>query len=89
MHYVGIGPADRLNRTARLSIRGPLHRVRSTHSHRNDVRPHRLTPMDRIFIAIIAVAVLVLIGASGLYITHTAELMHHARTVGVAGPSRQ
>jgi hypothetical protein len=45
--------------------------------------------MDRFFIAIIAAALLVLIGASGLYVTHTAELMHRAQTVGVAAPSRK
>ena len=38
--------------------------------------------MDRIFLAIIACGVLLLLGAAGLYVTKTADLMHHARTVG-------
>ena len=41
--------------------------------------------MDRIYLAIIASAMLLLLGAASLYMTQTAELMHHARTVGVAG----
>ena len=56
--------------------------------HRNDVRPHGLTIMDRIYLAIIASAVLLLLGAASLYVSQTAELMHHARTVGVAGRNR-
>ena len=44
--------------------------------------------MDRILFAIIACAVLLLLGAAGLYVTKTADLMHHARTVGVAGRNR-
>jgi hypothetical protein len=44
--------------------------------------------MDRIFLTIIACGVLVLLGAAGLYVTKTADLMHHARTVGVAGRNR-
>jgi len=41
--------------------------------------------MDRILFAIIACAVLLLLGAAGLYVTKAADLMHRARTVGVAG----
>jgi len=41
--------------------------------------------MDRILLAIIACAVLVLLGVASLYVTNTADLMHNARTVGVAG----
>ena len=41
--------------------------------------------MDRILFAIIACSVLLLLGAASLYVTKTADLMHHARTVGVAG----
>ena len=44
--------------------------------------------MDRIFLAIIASAVLLLLVAASLYVTTTADLMHHARTVGVAGRNR-
>ena len=44
--------------------------------------------MDRILFAIIASAVLLLLGAASLYVTQTAELMNHARTVGVAGRNR-
>ena len=44
--------------------------------------------MDRIFLAIIACGVLLLLGAAGLYVTKTADLMHHARTVGFAGRNR-
>ena len=50
--------------------------------------PVGLTTMDRIFLAIIACAVLLLLGAASLYVTKTADLMHHARTVGVAGRNR-
>ena len=44
--------------------------------------------MDRIYLAIIASAMLLLLGAASLYMTQTAELMHHARTVGVVGRGR-
>ena len=44
--------------------------------------------MDRIYLAIIASALLVLLGAASLYVTHTANLLNHARTVGVAGRNR-
>ena len=47
--------------------------------------PPGLTTMDRVLFAIIACAVLLLLGAAGLHVTKTADLMHHARTVGVAG----
>ena len=52
--------------------------------------PVGLTTMDRILLAIIgcACAVLLLLGAASLYVTKTADLMHHARTVGVAGRNR-
>jgi hypothetical protein len=40
--------------------------------------------MDRIYLAIIASALLLLLGATGLYVTRTADLMH-ARTVGFSG----
>ena len=35
--------------------------------------------MDRIYLAIIASAILLLLGAAGLYVTRTADLMPHAR----------
>ena len=35
-------------------------------SHRNDVPPLRLTSMDRIYLAIIVSALLLLLGATGL-----------------------
>jgi len=45
----------------------------------------RLTTMDRIYLAIIASAILLLHGAACLYVTRTADLMPHARTIGAAG----
>jgi hypothetical protein len=42
--------------------------------------------MDRILLAVIVSAVLLLLGAASLYMTNTADLMHHARTVGIVGP---
>ena len=50
--------------------------------------PLGLTTMDRLLLAIIASAVLLLLGAASLYVTNTANLMNHARTVGVAGRIR-
>ena len=41
----------------------------------------RLTTMDRIFLAIILGALL-MIGAASLYVTRTADLMPQARTIG-------
>jgi len=41
--------------------------------------------MDRIYLAIIVSALLLLLGATGLYVTRTADIMPHARTVGVSG----
>ena len=58
---------------------------RSLPSHRNDVPPLRLTSMERIYLAIIVSALLLLLGATGLYVTRTADIMPHARTVGVSG----
>jgi hypothetical protein len=52
---------------------------------RNDDATARLRLMDRIFLAIIASALLLLFGASGMIVTRTADALHHARTVGVAG----
>ena len=43
----------------------------------------RLTTMDRIYLAIIASAMLVL-GVVGLFVIRTADLMPHARTVSAA-----
>ncbi len=37
------------------------------------------------YLAIIASALLLLLGATGLYVTRTAYLMPHARTVGFSG----
>ena len=45
----------------------------------------RLTLMERIYLAIIASALLLLLGAAGLYVTRTADLIPHARTVGFSG----
>jgi hypothetical protein len=53
------------------------------HSHRNEIQPTRLTSMDRVYLAII-VSALLLLGATGLYLTRTADLMPHARLVGAA-----
>jgi hypothetical protein len=41
--------------------------------------------MDRICLAVIASALLLLIGAASLTVTNTGDHMNHARTVGVAG----
>ena len=43
--------------------------------------------MDRIF-SPSSPRCLLLLGAASLYVTKTADLMHHARTVGVAGRNR-
>jgi hypothetical protein len=43
------------------------------------------TPMDRLYLAIIVSALLLFLGAAGLYVTKTADLMPHARTVGFSG----
>jgi hypothetical protein len=40
--------------------------------------------MDRIYLVIIAAAILLFLGASGLYVTRTASLMPHFHTVGTA-----
>jgi hypothetical protein len=52
---------------------------------RNDSQRHSLTSMDRFYLAIIVSALLLLLGATGIFVTRTADLMPHARTVGVAG----
>jgi hypothetical protein len=44
-----------------------------------------LTSMDRFYLAIIVSALLLLLGATGIFVTRTADLMPHARTVGIAG----
>jgi hypothetical protein len=41
--------------------------------------------MDRIFLAIMVSALLLLLGATGLYVTKSADLMPHAGTVGFSG----
>ena len=41
--------------------------------------------MDRFYLAIIVSALLLFLGATGIFVTRTADLMPHARTVGVAG----
>ena len=45
-----------------------------------------LTTMDRIYLAIIISAVLLLFGASSLYVTKRADLAPHESTIGLAGP---
>jgi hypothetical protein len=40
--------------------------------------------MDRVYLAIIVSALLLLLGATGLYLTRTADLMPNARLVGAA-----
>jgi|SoimicmetaTmtLPC_FD_contig_51_4385366_length_635_multi_1_in_0_out_0_2 hypothetical protein len=40
--------------------------------------------MDRIYLAIIAAAILLLLGSAGLLVTRTADLMPDARTIGAA-----
>ena len=44
----------------------------------------RLTTMDRIYLAIIASAILLVLGVAGLVVIRTADLMPHARTVSAA-----
>jgi hypothetical protein len=41
--------------------------------------------MDRVFLAIIVSALLLFLGAAGVYVTKTAHLMSHDRTVGFSG----
>jgi hypothetical protein len=41
--------------------------------------------MDRIYLAIIALALLLLLSAAGLFVTRTADVMHHARRAGLVG----
>ena len=52
---------------------------------RNDSQPSSLTTMDRFYLAIIVSALLLLLGATGIFVTRSADVMPHARTVGVAG----
>ena len=47
-------------------------------------QPSRLTSMDRIYLAIIASAILLLLGAVGLHMTRTADLMPDVRPIGAA-----
>ena len=44
----------------------------------------RLTTMDRIYLAIIASAILLVLGVAGLFVIRTTDLMPHARTVSAA-----
>jgi hypothetical protein len=44
-------------------------------------------PVDRIYLAILASALLLLVVATGLYVTRTADLLPHAGTVGFSGSS--
>ena len=44
----------------------------------------RLTTMDRIYLAIIASAILLVLGVAGLFVIKTTDLMPHARTVSAA-----
>jgi hypothetical protein len=41
--------------------------------------------MDRIYLAIIVSALLLLVGSLGLYTTRTADLLPHKETVGFSG----
>ena len=41
--------------------------------------------MDRFYLAIIVSALLLLLGATGIFVTKIANLVPHARTVDVAG----
>ena len=42
----------------------------------------RLTTMDRIYLVIIASAILLVLGVAGLFVIRTADLMTHAATIG-------
>ena len=65
-----------------------LRSARSARYTQSDVRtvtqPSRLTSMDRIYLAIIASAILLMIGALSLHMTRTAGLMPDVRTIGAA-----
>ena len=65
-----------------------LRSARSARYTQSDVRtvtqPSRLTSMDRIYLAIIASAILLMIGAFSLHMTRTADLMPDVRTIGAA-----
>jgi hypothetical protein len=41
--------------------------------------------MDRIYLAVIVSALLLLVGSIGLYATRTADLLPHKETVGFSG----
>jgi hypothetical protein len=41
--------------------------------------------MDRIYLTIIALALMLLLGAAGLFVTKVPDIVHHARGVGVVG----
>jgi hypothetical protein len=41
--------------------------------------------MDRFYLAIIVSALLLLLGATGIFVTRTADIVPHDRTVGVSG----
>jgi hypothetical protein len=41
--------------------------------------------MDRVYLVIIVSALLLLLGVAGVIVTHSPNLMPHARTVGVSG----
>ena len=47
-------------------------------------QPSRLKSMDRIYLAIIASAILLVLGVAGPVVIRTADLMPHARTVSAA-----
>ena len=63
---------------------GCLSAALAGHSHRNDVSPFPLTAMDRIYLALIVAALALFIGAAGVYITRTAGIMPHARTISAS-----
>ena len=67
--------------------RAPAYILRQPGSLARLFSHQRGRPMDRIYLAIIVSALLLLLSASGLYVT-SADLIHPARTVGVNGRGR-
>ena len=86
-----VGPSHRyswlgaiLQREALAARIFPFGKMDTPSGHRNDSQRPSLTSMDRFYLAIIALALLLLVRATGMFVTST-DLRPHAPTVGVAG----
>ena len=82
------GPACRGAQAAGRDVPAGGRRVRrrweaTLTAPRNDAQRPRLGSMDRIYLAIIAAAILVMVGAFSLYVTKAGEFAP-ARTIGAA-----